>query len=125
MPIFEYRCADCGRVTEVLVLSRTQAVEPVCRQCGGRHLTRIPSRFRVTLSEEARLERMADLAEMGGLDESDPRSVERFLKKMGREMGEDYPGEVDEMVEEAMSEAQGENFAAGPEGLGSSGLDEE
>ena len=100
-------------------------MEPVCRKCGGRNMAKAPSRFRVTLSEEARLERMADLAEMGGLDENDPRSVERFLKKMGREMGEDYPGEVDEMVEEAMSEAQGEKSAAGDDGQGSFGLDED
>ena len=30
-----------------------------------------------------------------------------MLKKMGQEMGEDFPGEVDEMVEEAMESQEG------------------
>ena len=66
----------------------------------------------VRLSEETRLERLADPSAWSGMDENDPKSVAKVLKRMGQEMGEDFPGEVDEMVEEAMdsqgSEATGE-----------------
>jgi len=42
MPIFEYKCDDCGRDFEALVRSATV---PVCPQCGGRHLTKQLSTF--------------------------------------------------------------------------------
>ena len=54
------------------------------------------------LSEDTRLERLADPSQWSGVDENDPKSVAKMLKKMGQEMGEDFPGEVDQMVEEAM-----------------------
>ncbi len=53
------------------------------------------------------LERLADPAAFSGVDENDPKSVAKMLKKMGQEMGEDFPGEVDEMVEEAMESQEG------------------
>ena len=34
MPIFEYKCAKCGHVMEVLLKSRTGAT-PTCEKCGG------------------------------------------------------------------------------------------
>lgn len=41
MPIYDYRCAGCGQVTEVLVRSTAQAPS-VCPSCGGA-LERMPS----------------------------------------------------------------------------------
>ena len=35
---------------------------------------------------------------MAGLDEEDPRSLGRFMRKMGSEMGEDLGDEFDEVV---------------------------
>jgi len=63
----------------------------------------------VRLSEETRMERLADPSRLGGLDENDPKSMIRWMKKMGQEMGEDLEGEdMDAMIEEAMEEeAQG------------------
>ena len=65
------------------------------------------------LSEESRLERLADPAAWAGVDENDPRSMAKMLKKMGREMGEDFPGEVDELVEEAMESQEGDAAGEG------------
>ena len=64
----------------------------------------------VRLSEESRLERLADPSAWAGMDENDPKSVAKVLKKMGQEMGEEFPGEVDQMVEEAM-DSQGDEAA--------------
>jgi len=47
------------------------------------------SRFASPKSEEARLASLADPDTLGDLDESDPESMNRFMKKMGDEMGED------------------------------------
>jgi hypothetical protein len=71
-------------------------------------LERVLSRVHVRLSEETRLERLADPSAWSGVDENDPKSVAKVLKKMGQEMGEDFPGEVDEMVEEAMDSQGGD-----------------
>jgi hypothetical protein len=67
-------------------------------------LDRLLSRFAAPKSEEARLESLADPSSLGGLDENDPHSVARFMKKMGEEMGEDV-GDVDAMMEEGGEES--------------------
>lgn len=112
MPIYEYRCQDCRRVSSFLIMNPNEPFTPVCERCGSRSLERILSRVHVRLSEETRLERLADPSAWGGLDENDPKSMARVLKKMGQEMGEDYPGEVDQIVEEAL-ESEFQERAAG------------
>ena len=58
------------------------------------------SRFASPKSEEARLESLADPSAMAGLDENDPRAVAQFMKKMGKEMGEDFDGDIGHFVNE-------------------------
>ena len=45
MPIFEYRCADCGHEFEQLVLKATARVR--CPSCDGTHLEKLLSLSRV------------------------------------------------------------------------------
>lgn len=102
MPIYEYRCADCGKRQAIFYRSFA-AVEdsPACPECGTRHLTRLISRTAQVLSEDSRLETLADGADMGGVDENDPRSVAKWAKKMGQQMGEDELGEdFDQVIDE-------------------------
>lgn len=70
------------------------------------------SRFATIKSEEDRLESLADPSKFGGLDEDDPKSVGRFMKKMGQELGEDLGEDFDETVDEAMEEASAEGREA-------------
>jgi hypothetical protein len=67
------------------------------------------SRFAMPKSEEARMESLADPSALSGIDESDPKSVARWMRKMGKEMGEDVGGEdFDGMIDEIESgEADG------------------
>jgi putative FmdB family regulatory protein len=105
MPIYEYRCRQCGRKSEIITFRVSESVTANCRHCGSELVDRIPSRVRVRLSEETRMERLADPSRLGGLDENDPKSMVRWMKKMGQEMGEDFEGEdMDAMIEEAMEE---------------------
>lgn len=105
MPIYEYRCADCGKRQSILYLTFGQVEEhPACPGCGGANLTRLISRTAQVLSEDSRLESMADRADLADVDENDPQSVARWARKMGREMGDDELGEdldgaVDELEE--------------------------
>ncbi len=100
MPIYEYRCRDCGKRSSVLVLSVANPAPVACQHCRSANLDRIMSRFAAPKSEEARLEAMADLSRFGDLDESDPQSMARFMKKMGQDMGEDFGDDLDEALEE-------------------------
>lgn len=107
MPIYEYRCSKCGRKSEFITFRVSEPVEAGCRHCGSDLMQKVPSRVRVRLSEETRMERLADPALMGGLDENDPKSMARWMKKIGREMGDDMDGDVDAMVDEAMEAESG------------------
>jgi len=62
------------------------------------------SRFSTVKSEDARLDSLADPSNYGDLDENDPRSVARYMKRMGQEMGEDLGEDLDAAMDEAMAE---------------------
>jgi putative FmdB family regulatory protein len=112
MPIYEYQCHDCRKRSTVLILSLRNPSPVSCTHCGSAHMERLLSRFAAPKSEEARLESLADPGNLGGMDENDPRSMARFMKKMGDEMGEDLSADLDAMMDQ-------------PEGSGetSSGID--
>jgi hypothetical protein len=102
----------------VVTLAVSAAVDPVCSHCGGRNLTKLVSRVAVRKSEGSRLEGLADPSSMGGLDESDPKSVARWMKRMGKEMGEEAGEDFDEEVDKAMEDAERD------EGAGEGGDDD-
>ncbi|MCL5406490.1 MAG: zinc ribbon domain-containing protein [Deltaproteobacteria bacterium] len=43
MPIYEFRCANCGKIEE-FILSGSRQIEMKCGACGGEELERIISR---------------------------------------------------------------------------------
>lgn len=136
MPIYEYRCQDCHRRVTLFFRTMTEAQEaiPTCPHCGSTHLVRRISRVAMVRSEESRLESMMDTDFLSGLDENDPRSLARFMRKMSDELGEDLGDEFEEVVdrleagespeeiEKSMPELAGE---AGMEGLDSGGGSED
>jgi putative FmdB family regulatory protein len=104
MPIYEYECQDCHRRTSVLTTRISERVRAQCKHCNSRKMSRLMSRFAMPKSEEQRLESLADPSNLGGLDENDPKSVAKLMKKMGKEMGEDFSGEdFDQAIEEMES----------------------
>ena len=102
MPIYDYRCAGCGRRASLYyqTFSAAASAEPACPNCGSGELRRLVSRVSVLKSEESRLEDLADPSSFGDLDENDPKSMARWARKMGQEMGEDMGDEFNEMVEQ-------------------------
>ena len=115
MPIYEYQCRACRKKMSALVLNRSREAEVRCASCGSADLERLWSRFSSPKSEDARLESLADPAALGGLDENDPRSVAKFMKKMGQEMGEDV-GDLEQAMEEEM--AGGGGMGGDDDGMG-------
>lgn len=116
MPIYEYDCAGCRRRVSLLILAPSTAPPPRCPRCGSESLTRIMSRFSRVRSEEDRIESLADPSAMGDVDENDPRSVARFMKKMGEEfgdeLGDDFESAVDDAVAESTTEDNGDSSAS-------------
>jgi putative FmdB family regulatory protein len=104
MPIYEYRCDDCGKISEFLLIKSEETLTPQCKRCRSKKMSRVLSRVRVVRSEESRMESLADPSKWGGLNENDPKSMARWMKRMGKEMGEDMGEDVDQMVDEAMEE---------------------
>jgi putative FmdB family regulatory protein len=100
MPIYEYQCHDCHRRVSLLWHSFNDAAtrQPVCPRCGGQNLTRLISRVAVLRSEESRMDNLSDPASMGDVDENDPKSMARWMRKMADETGEDLGPEFNEVV---------------------------
>ncbi len=46
MPMYDYRCSDCGQIHEVFLRSANGA-PPTCPGCGGERLERLLSAFHV------------------------------------------------------------------------------
>ena len=66
MPIFEYKCRQCGHVMEVLQKDRSAAT-PACEKCGGAELQKLLSGFAVGKpSESPACDSCASLPTCGG-----------------------------------------------------------
>jgi putative FmdB family regulatory protein len=100
MPIYEYRCQDCHHRVSLFFRSFSDiADEPTCPRCGGARLHRLISRVSLVRSEESRLDDLADPSMLGDLDENDPKSLARWMRKMSDEVGEEMPEEFDEVID--------------------------
>jgi putative FmdB family regulatory protein len=115
MPIYEYLCQDCGKVSSFIVLNIRDPYHPHCKRCQSGKMTKLISRVARVRSEENRLESLADPSKLGDLDEKDPASMARWMKRMGKEMGEDMGEDFDAMVDEAM-EGEGKRGESSGEG---------
>jgi putative FmdB family regulatory protein len=126
MPYYDYRCNQCGRRNRLFMSYKEyDTAVPVCTHCQSADLKRLINRVRVVKSEDARMDALADDSALSGLDENDPRSLGRFMRKMSSEMGEDLGGEFDEVVnrlesgespesiEESMPELTGGDMGGG------------
>ncbi len=100
MPIYEYRCHGCRRRVSIFFRSFADSEgEPNCPRCGSKQLTRLISRVAVVRSEDSRLDDLSDPSMLDGLDEEDPRSIARWMRKMSAESGEELPPEFDEVMD--------------------------
>jgi putative FmdB family regulatory protein len=100
VPLFDYRCARCGKKTTLLFLPHLPR-RPVCPECGSEELARLPSRFAVHKTEASRLK---ELDTRKRPDESyyrDDRNIGLWAKKRTKELGVDLGEALDEKIEKA------------------------
>ena len=138
MPIYEYRCEACGRRFSVFWRNFSAVKEDkiVCKRCGSDDVDRLVSRVRVVRSEESRMEDLADPSAWGDLDENDPKSMGKFMRKMMNELGDEAgdlgpefeevidrleSGQDPEEIEKQMPDLLGEEGPMGGGGMGAPG----
>ena len=100
MPYYDYRCTDCKRRASIYSARFLSAEEmsPTCPHCKGSNMRRLIGRVGILRSEDSRMDDLADPSAFGDLDESDPKSLGRFMRKMSAETGEELGPEFDEVV---------------------------
>ena len=101
MPIYEHRCADCKRKVSVFFrsFSAVDQEQARCPICNGTHLTKMVSKVRVMRgTSSASSEDDLDDSMLDDLNENDPRSLGRMMRRMADETGEDMGPEFGEVV---------------------------
>src|SRR3990172_2400165 len=109
MPIYEFRCQRCRRRSSVFTRSISGEVEAVCSHCGSREMSRLISRVAVLRSEDDAFAGL-DESSLGDVDESDPRSMARWVRRMSRQMGEPLDSEMESELERMESGGMPDNF---------------
>ena len=100
MPIYEYTCHDCGRLTSVFCKSMSASAKATCNHCGGRKLSRAPSRFAYHKSEQRVLEEHGREPQRVE-DYKDPRQIGRWVERKFDEYGMELPSKAREMIDSA------------------------
>lgn len=98
MPIYEFRCNGCRRRTSVFSRSIGAPAGAACEHCGSSNLSRLMSRVAVLRSGDG-FDGGFDESSLGDVDENDPRSMARWVRKMSRQTGEPLDAEMEADLE--------------------------
>ena len=101
MPIYEYRCEDCSRLTSQLVLKPSVAALPKCRACGSSRMQRVLSGFAYHRSEASRLAEFDASVSSHADFYKDSRNIGLWAKKRAQDMGVELGPSFEETVEKA------------------------
>ena len=93
MPIYEYLCSSCNTIYQFLMREDRKEDELLCPKCKAGDLKRVMSTFSTTSPGKGSDDDMA--ADFGDIDENDPRSMAKAVRKMADEMGEDLGPELE------------------------------
>ena len=99
MPIYEFRCNLCQKLTSILAKSVSQRQVPPCPACGSRDMVQVISSFAYHKSEATRRQEAGEPSLHQGLDYyKDPRNIGRWTEKRFRELGVEMPRQAQEMI---------------------------
>ena len=125
MPIYEYRCNSCQRVVSILVRGFSGTPDVACTFCGGKDLTRLISRFSVLKTDHDRMGNvLEDDALVRGLEQSDPRALAEWSRRLGQEGGTVPEPEFEEMMERLESGEMPSEWGSAGETSSDDDLDE-
>jgi len=100
VPIYEFKCQDCGSVSSIFIKSIGVPYQTRCQRCSSRSLERAVSRFAYHRAAQAILEEYG--AEPQRLDEwKDPRQIGRWTERKFQELGLEVPKGASQMIDAA------------------------
>ena len=103
MPVFEYRCATCGRRFSALVGMTAGPDDARCPHCGSLDASKLVSRPGRYRTEDDRLDEVSDRLETMG-DDASPSAIREQMREVGKALDEDSSDEFEEMFEADQSE---------------------
>ena len=101
MPIYEYECRSCRRITSALILKKEEEKAVQCAHCFGGRLTRVLSRFALHKTEGRRLQDFDARGPQPDAFYQDRRNIGLWAKKRAQELGADLGAGFEEVVEKA------------------------
>jgi putative FmdB family regulatory protein len=102
MPIYEFTCQGCRKLTSVFVRSVNSEVTATCSHCGGTDLKRAISRVSIGRTESQILEQYGTPQPGQGPDAyKDPRQIGRWVEQRFDQMGMELPAEARQMIDAA------------------------
>jgi putative FmdB family regulatory protein len=103
MPIYEFRCADCGKITNHFTRKIDTELKVPCEYCKSKRTSRMMSKFGRSYSRADIIEKYGDPSEMGSSPDAyrDPRQIGSWVEKKFDEYGMDLPEGAREMIDAA------------------------
>ncbi len=99
MPIYEYKCKKCARLTSQFVRNPARELAPPCQHCGAT-TKRALSRFALGKSVSQVREQYGATPRSAD-DYKDPRQIGRWVENKFDEYGMDLPDEARTMIDAA------------------------
>ncbi len=99
MPIYEFRCRECGRKSSIFVRRIGSPVAHACPHCGSLDMERLISRVAVLRSEDDIFQGLSEDMSLDEVDDSDPKSVARFIRRMSQRLGQPLDAEMEAELE--------------------------
>jgi putative FmdB family regulatory protein len=99
MPIYEYKCKSCGRLTSRFFRSAGDEKAPACQHCGGK-TARALSRFAVGRGASSAKDEFGT-PPRSPEEYRDPRQIGRWVENKFDEYGMDLPDGAREMIDAA------------------------
>ena len=102
VPIFEFRCPQCGRKYRTLVGMTSEPDDTKCPQCGFSETSKLVSRPGKFRTEDARLDEIADRLENIS-DHESASEMRGVVRELGKAMDEDVSDELEDLFDADMS----------------------
>lgn len=102
MPIYEYRCGQCGRISSFFTRSIDSSLDPSCRHCQSRDVQRRMSTFAMGNTTRSVHEQHPYASGMPSPDYyTDPRNIGRHVEESFQRYGMEMPSSVRETISAA------------------------
>src|SRR4051812_34908965 len=98
MPVYEFRCAKCGKKFSTLVGMTAETDDEKCPYCGSTDVSKLVSKVSRFRSEDGRIGEMADRLDTMA-DPDSPAEMRAMAREMGKALDEDVSDEMEEMLE--------------------------